>query len=269
MRISSLGARVARRALGRFHEAERAPPEHASQFYDDARRWLEEAVRYDPAHPAVPLVLVYVALAFERTGRPASAAETYQRILREYRIDVDAYAQPLVGYVRQQRINIFDEAHLRVAENLVRRFEFDAALQAYQRLTTDPTLAAAEGHTERLLRAWSAVARLHEWHGRTVEAEAAWRVLAAVEAPGAARDDAQYRALTVAYRAGEWSRAAAPMRAFLSQSPDDGAHAPFAAEIFVQTDLPFTVRPALMSSSPPGSIVLQPTPVATPGLVTE
>jgi tetratricopeptide (TPR) repeat protein len=219
------GPQPARLAVQRFQEAEHAPPEQAAALYDDARRLLEEAVRINRAHRLVPLALVYIARAFERTGRDASAAETYQRILREYRIDVDAYGQPLVGYDRQQRINIFDEAHLRVAENLVRRFEFDAALQAYQRLTTDPTLAAAEGHTERLLRAWSAVARLHEWHGRTVEAETAWRALAAVEAPGAARDDAQYRALTMAYRASEWSRAAAPMRAFLSQSPDDGAHA--------------------------------------------
>src|SRR5205085_1367864 len=100
-----------RHALADFNAAERASGEDALRLYEHAATEMRAAVDANHHHPQAPLALFYAALAFERTQRFETAAQTYLRITREYNhLDVSGSTPPreLTGESRTTRINTLE-----------------------------------------------------------------------------------------------------------------------------------------------------------------
>ena len=219
--------RQMRLALARFREAEQANASQAAEIYEDARRLMEEAVRSNRDHPQSALAMIYIAQAYERTGRFDSATQTYIRITQDFNATRNAQGQELEGPDLQQRITILDESNFRAGQNLERIFDYDNAIRYYGNLASDQRLARAEGHPARLHDALAAVAFITTNLGRWTQAAEAWRAFLPVATAGRERAEAEYRAAQIPFRAENWSEAIRSLQDYLRRSPTSADNAQF------------------------------------------
>lgn len=219
--------RQMRLALARFREAEQANASQSAEIYEDARRLMEEAVRSNRDHPQSALAMIYIAQAYERTGRFDSATQTYIRITQDFNATRNAQGQELEGADLQQRINILDESNFRAGQNLERIFDYDNAIRYYGNLASDQRLARAEGHPARLHDALAAVAFITTNLGRWTQAADAWRAFIPVATAGRERAEAEYRAALIPFRAENWSEAIRSLQDYLRRSPTNADNAQF------------------------------------------
>lgn len=219
--------RQMRLALARFREAEQAQASQAAEIYEDARRLMEEAVRGNRDHPQAALAMIYIAQAYERTGRFDSATQTYIRITQDFNSTRNAQGQELTGDELQQRINILDESNFRAGQNLERIFDYDNAIRYYGNLSSDTRLARAEGHAARAHDALAAVAFITTNLGRWSQAADAWRAFIPVATAGRERAEAEYRAALIPFRAENWSEAIRSLQDYLRRVPASGDNAQF------------------------------------------
>jgi tetratricopeptide (TPR) repeat protein len=153
-----------RRAIDAYRIAGRAPPDQAEPLYEQAAAQFQAALRRNASHPQAALALFYTALAYERAGFYATAARTYERIVRDYDSTRDARGEELVGEDRLQRINILEQSHFRAAVNRERMFDFDEAIEHYQSVATDPRFGSATDHAAHVHDALASIAliRTHQ-----------------------------------------------------------------------------------------------------------
>jgi tetratricopeptide (TPR) repeat protein len=219
--------RQMRLALARFTEAERAPAEQAAAIYEDAARQMEEAVRANRQHPQAALAMVYVARAYERTGRFDSATQTYIRITQDFNNSRTAQGQELAGDELQQRINILEESNFRAGQNLERIFDYDNAIRYYGNVASDQRFARAEGHAARTHDALAAIAFITTNLGRWTQASEAWRNFLPVAQAGRERAEAEYRGALVPFRAENWSEAIRSLQEYLRRTAPSGDNAQY------------------------------------------
>ncbi|MEZ4392152.1 MAG: tetratricopeptide repeat protein [Polyangiales bacterium] len=219
--------RQMRLALAKFREAEQAPAGQSAALYEEARGLMEEAVRANRDHPQAALAMIYIAQAYERTGRFDSATQTYIRITQDFNSTRNAQGQELAGDDLQQRINILDESNFRAGQNLERIFDYDNAIRYYGNLVSDQRLATAEGHPARLHDALAAVAFITTNLGRWSQAADAWRNFIPVATAGRERAEAEYRAALVPFRAENWSDAIRSLQDYLRRVQGNGDNAQY------------------------------------------
>jgi tetratricopeptide (TPR) repeat protein len=171
--------------------------------------------------------MIYIAQAYERTGRFDSATQTYIRITQDFNATRNAQGQELEGADLQQRINILDESNFRAGQNLERIFDYDNAIRYYGNLASDQRLARAEGHPARLHDALAAVAFITTNLGRWTQAADAWRAFIPVATAGRERAEAEYRAALIPFRAENWSEAIRSLQDYLRRSPTNADNAQF------------------------------------------
>lgn len=195
------------RPLTSFFEAERAPPSEAVALYERAAREMEAAVNANPNHREAALATYYIALAYERAGRFATAARTYQRITRDFNHTRDAAGIELTGEDLTQRINILEVSSFRAAVNLERMFDFDDAIRFHYQVASDPRFARAAGHADHVHDALASIALINTNLDRWEAARAAWVAFAPVATPGMERAEALFRAAEAPFRGRQWREA--------------------------------------------------------------
>jgi tetratricopeptide (TPR) repeat protein len=206
-----------RRALERYHDAERAPAAAASARFEAAARAMEDAVARAPHHHDAPLATFYAALAWERCGRSDTATQAYLRVLRDH----DHTGDALTGEALTQRVTLLEQSHFRAAVNLERQLDHDAALLHYRAVVDDPRLGAATDHALHAHDALAAAALLTSQLGRHAEAERAWQRLLPAARAGDERAEVAWRLAELPYRAGDHAAAVRSLTRYLAETPAD------------------------------------------------
>ena len=195
-----------RLGLQRFRSAEamEAGPTQIRE-YEWSAGMLVTAVDANPAHPDAPIALILAATALQRAGRPSSAQELYQRVIR----DVAGLSSD--DDEEQERLDkIVAEANFELGRAAGQAFQYDDALASYQRLADSDRFSRSTNEDVIRWRRDSVInaALLLRNLGRYEEAEAYYRRLAAdPQSSDALRRDARFAIAEMAYEREDWRTA--------------------------------------------------------------
>ncbi|MEZ4409535.1 MAG: hypothetical protein R3A52_24140 [Polyangiales bacterium] len=214
-----------RRVMGWFRQAEQANAPEAAALYERAGAELDRIARITTDVRA-PLGLFYAGLAWERSDRSASAARTFDEIVRrnEGPINLDALDRDVVADAEAEgHLNLLELSRLRAAINYARVFDYDAALARYAEVANDPRFVFALDHALHAHDALLARAIILSGVARWDESREAWRAFLPHASTPSEAASARFHIAANPFRAGRWRAAIASLTAYLrvATAPED------------------------------------------------